>query len=120
MYADAPGARAAASAISETPGIGAIQIVASQAIVDRMAEQPEQAEGMPSVGREDQFMRRFVELARQGMTGLLVEVDEADTHAITQALLSPRPELAYHYRLLVIEELVDTSARAEAAAAGKL
>lgn len=65
-------------------------------------------------------MRRFVELARAGKAGLLIEVGDADTDALGSALKAAGALLAYHYRALVIEELVEASPGAEAAAAGEL
>lgn len=44
----------------------------------RFTQRAEEVGGAPSVGREDQFMLRFVELARQGLCGLLIELGEAD------------------------------------------
>ena len=50
----------------------------------------------------------------------MIEVGHAAPEAIAQVLEANNAALAYHYRTLVIEELVDTKPRAEAAAAGKL
>jgi len=120
MLPDAARGRAAADAVSALPGIGAVQVVEGAAIAQRFTQRAEEVGGAPSVGREDQFMLRFVELARQGLCGLLIDLGEADAAAVAEALQAQRAALAYHYRALVIEELVDASPRAEAAAAGKL
>ncbi len=119
MFLDAAAAQVAVTALAALAEIGSVQLVSSATIVERMS--PRAADrGMPSVGREDQFMRRFVELARDGMDGVLIEVGHAVPEAIAQVLEANNAALAYHYRTLVIEELVDTKPRAEAAAAGKL
>ena len=119
MFLDAAAAQAAVTALAALAEIGSVQLVSSSTIVERMS--PRAADrGMPSVGREDQFMRRFVELAQQGWGGLLVDVGKADTAALGAALQAHGAALAYLYRTLVIEDLVDTTPRAEAAAAGKL
>lgn len=121
MLADAAAAEAAATHLAKIRGIGAMHVVPSAAVIAAMAPGARKAgDGMPSVGREHQFMRRFVELAHAGCSGLLVEVAGADHEAIADALAAQRVELAYLYRLLVIEELVDSSKRADDAAAGQL
>lgn len=120
MFRDAAAAQAAAQALGALAGVGGVQVVGSQAIVEQFGARAAEVGGAPSVGREDQFMRRFVELAGQGLHGVLVDVGDADTDAIAQALQRGGAVLGYHYRALVIEELIDTSPRAEAAAAGKL
>ena len=121
MLVDTPAAEDAAATLAEIEGIGAIDIVPGDAIIAAMNEGAQKAgDGMPSVGREHQFMLRFVELAHAGCSGLLVEVAGADQDAIARALATQRVELAYLYRLRVIEELVDSTERANDAAAGEL
>ena len=120
MLPDFASAQAAADVASALPGVGAVQVVEGAAIVTQFGPRADEVGGAPSVGREDQFMLRFVELARQGLGGLLIDPDKADVAAIGEALNEQRAAVAYHYRALVIEELVDASPRAEAAAAGKL
>ena len=65
-------------------------------------------------------MLRFVELAQAGKAGLLIELADAEVEAISTILNASGALLAYCYRKLVIEELVDASPRVEAAAPGKL
>ena len=120
MFADAAAAQAAATRMAEVPDVGAVQLAEPGAIQQTFAKRAADVGGAPSVGREDQFMLRFVELARGGKAGLLIEVGRADTEALSAALAASGAVLAYYYRKLVIEELVDSSPRAEAAAAGKL
>ncbi len=120
MFKDAAGAHAAVESAAKVEKIGEIQFLSPEAIVQAFAERAESVGGMPSVGREDQFMLRYVELAKEGKVGVLIEVADADPEALGAALDAAGASLAYYYRALVIEELVDTSAKAEAAASGKL
>ena len=121
MFTDEATAQAAAAQIAAVAGVGAITLATAAAIQQAFAQRAaDVGTGAPSVGREDQFMLRFVELARGGKAGLLIEVGRADTEALSAALAASGAVLAYYYRTLVIEELVDSSPRAEAAAAGKL
>ena len=100
---------------------GAITLATPTAIQQAFAQRAaDVGTGAPSVGREDQFMLRFVELAQAGKAGLLIELADAEVEAISTILNASGALLAYCYRKLVIEELVDASPRAEAAAAGKL
>ena len=119
MFADAAAAQAAATRMAEVPDVGAVQLAEPGAIQRTFAKRAADVGGAPSVGREDQFMLRFVELARAGCCGLLIHVDEADPEAIAAALAGHSVELAYLYRFLVIEELLESSKRAEDAAAGE-
>ena len=120
MLADAQAAQDAARQLAEVPDIGAIHVVAPAKIEQVLGKRAADVGGVPSVGREDQFMLRFVELARAGKHGLQIEVGNADTDAIAAILKAASAGLGYYYRTLVIEELIDSSPRAEAAAAGKL
>ena len=121
MLVDATAAEAAAARLAQVKGVGAIDVVPREAIMEAMHEGAQKAgDGMPSVGREHQFMLRFVELARAGRCGLLVEVANAKNEDIADVLATQRVELAYLYGLLVIEELVGSSKRADDAAAGQL
>ena len=120
MFADAAAAQAAATRMAEVPDVGAVQLAEPGAIQQTFAKRAADVGGAPSVGREDQFMLRFVELAQSGKAGLLIELADAEVEAISAILNASGALLAYCYRKLVIEELVDASPRAEAAAAGKL
>lgn len=120
MLADPAAAEAAARRLADVAGIGAIDVVPGADIIESLSDGAQKAGGMPSVGREHQFMLRFVELAQAGRCGLLVEVAHADQDAIAAVLTAQRIDLAYLYGLLVMEELVDSSKRADDAAAGEL
>jgi hypothetical protein len=120
MFPDISAAQAAARRLTGVPGIGRGVVAAPADILQAFASRAAEVGGAPSVGREDQFMLRFVELARAGRAGLLIEVAKSDVAALGAALTASRAELAYHYRALVIEELVQATPRAEAAAAGRL
>ncbi len=120
MFANEAAAQAAAEHIAAVPDVGAISVASPGPIQQAFGERAAEVGGAPSVGREDQFMLRFVELAGAGRAGLLIEVGRAETEALSAALAAGGAVLAYHYRALVIEELVDSTPPAEAAAAGRL
>lgn len=120
MFPDEPAAHGAAHKVATIAHVGAVNVLTSQDIRQAFSERADEVGGMPSVGREDQFMLRYVELAREDEAGLLIGVAGADIDAISQALKEAGALLAYYYRALVIDELIDTSPGAEAAAAGKL
>ncbi|MCK9515933.1 MAG: hypothetical protein WCZ18_12375 [Ottowia sp.] len=120
LLADAAAAQAAAASVSAVRAVGPVAVVPPEAIIEHLGPRADKTGGLPSVGREHQFMLRFVELARAGRCGLLIAVDDADPGAVAAALASHPVELAYLYRLLVIEELVESTKRANDAAAGEL
>ena len=120
MFNSADAARAAVERVAHVPKVGELRYLPPEAIVQAFAERSESVGGMPSVGREDQFMLRYVELASKGKAGLLIDMADAAPEAVSAALAAAGALLAYHYRALVIEELVQTATQAEAAASGKL
>ncbi|QTD44041.1 hypothetical protein [Ottowia testudinis] len=121
MFADEAAARAAAVRLAQVPDMGDITLATPAAIQHAFAKRAaDVGAGAPSVGREDQFMLRFVELAQGGKPGLLIDAARAEPESISAVLNTAGALLAYYYRALVIEELIDTTPRAEAAAAGKL
>jgi hypothetical protein len=115
MFADADRARLAADSLRELVGVGLIQVLSSKALLAQMGERADQMGNLPSVRRELQFMLRFIELARKGMCGLLIEVAHADTDAIAAALKPVHPAVACYYRQSVIEELAHSTPRTTAA-----
>lgn len=118
LVADPTTARAAAASTSVVASVGTVDVIPAEAIIEHLSKGAARAGGMPSLGHERQFMLRFVELARAGCCGLLIRVGHANPHAIADALAAHPVELAYLYKLLVIEELVESSRRANDAAAG--
>lgn len=120
MFRDAAAARATADSVAKLPQVGEVRWLSPESIGQAFARRAESVGGMPSVGREDQFMLRYVELASKGKAGLLIDMADAAPEAVSAALAAAGALLAYHYRALVIEELVQTATQAEAAASGKL
>lgn len=117
MFATTQAADATAAELATIEGIGTIEVVSSGAITEHLAERADEGTSiLPSVGRELQFMRRFVELAREGLCGLLVELASAEVELVARLLDSGKAELAYEYKLLTIEELIVSSRRANDAA----
>lgn len=120
MFTDEPAAHGAAHRVASVSHVGAVNVATAEAIRETFGARAEEVGGIPSVGREDQFMLRFVELARSNEAGLLIEVAHANVPALTQALRDAGARVGYYYRTLIIEELIDASPEAEAAASGKL
>ena len=120
MFNSAADAHAAVTRLAAVHKVGEVRLLPPEAIVQAFAERAESVGGMPSVGREDQFMLRYVELAEEGKPGVLVDVGDASTEDLSAAFAATGAVLAYYYRTLVIEELVQTSTHAEEAASGKL
>lgn len=120
MFATTQAAQSAAAKVSGVDKVGSAAVASPQEITQAFAARAAEVGGMPSVGREDQFMARFVELAGTGNAGLLIEVSGASPDAISKALLDAGALLAYYYRALIIDELVELTGRTEAAAAGRL
>ncbi len=61
---------------------------------------------LPSVGTEGQSVRRYLELARQGLHGLMVHAPEdADTERVMQVLRRVPVAYAQKYHRLAIEDL---------------
>ncbi len=63
-------------------------------------------EQLPSVGMEGEIVRRIGELAATGHHGLLVNLGKDDAQAVADVLNAYGAAAAFHYRELVIEELV--------------
>ena len=120
MFNDAAAAHAAVTEVAKVHKVGEVRSLPPELIVQAFAERTESVGGMPSVGREDQFMLRYVELAKEGKAGALIEMGDAVSDEVGAALAAAGALLAYYYRTLVIEELVEASTQAEAAASGKL
>lgn len=110
----------AAHKVATIPRIGAVSVLTSHDITQTFGERVEEVGGLPSVGREDQFMLRFVELAHDDQSGLLVEVAHANVQSLSQVLREHGADVAYYYRTLIIEELIDPGSEAESAASGRL
>ncbi|HOB65899.1 hypothetical protein [Ottowia sp.] len=120
MFADESAAQAASNRMQAVPDVGDVTLAMPDAIQAAFAKRAAEVGAMPSVGREDQFMLRFVELARAGKCGLLIDMGNADAEAVQAVLDEHGALVAYHYRNLVIEEMVTPTPKAEAAAAGRL
>ena len=120
IFADDATAERAVELVGAIEGVNSARALSPAAIEQAFAQRADEVGGMPSVGREDQFMLRFVELARGGRAGLLIDAGSAESEVLSNALRDAGALLAYHYRNLVIEELVEPTPRAEAAAAGRL
>lgn len=75
--------------------------------VDELQKLVDSAGAMAGFGYEITLMRRYLDLARQGVCWLLVKVDGTDDAARAAALARNQDAvLAVHYRLLTEEELI--------------
>lgn len=61
---------------------------------------------LPSVGMEGEIVQRIGELAEDGQHGLLVALGKDDAREVADVLNAYGATAAFHYRELVIEELV--------------
>ena len=120
MFKDAATAQAAAARVAGVPQIGQVQTVSPGEITQAFAERAKSVGGVPSPGREDQFMLRYVELAQRGCAGVLIDMADAAPDDVATELASAGALLAYAYRALVIEELVTPPPPVEGVAVGKL
>lgn len=63
---------------------------------------------MPSVGADNDIVRRIDDLAQQGYHGVLIELSDKDSVEKLQATLTQvHAAAAFYYRTFVIEELVE-------------
>ena len=63
---------------------------------------------MPSVGADNDIVRRIDDLAQQGYHGVLIELADKDSAETLQATLTQvNATAAFYYRTFVIEELVE-------------
>lgn len=78
-----------------------------QETVEELAAMVGNASGLAGFGYEITLMRRYLELAREGHSWLLVKVDD-DDHAERAAQLGRLygASLAVHYRRFTVEELI--------------
>ena len=64
--------------------------------------------GMPSVGADNDIVRRIDDLAQRGCHGVLIEVTNRDAIENVQAMLTRRQATAaFYYRTFIIEELAE-------------
>ena len=63
---------------------------------------------MPSIGADNDIVRRIDDLAQQGYHGVLIELSDKDSVEKLQATLTQvQATAAFYYRTFVIEELVE-------------
>ena len=100
-------AQAAAQALHALGYDGAVRHATPEVILsDIVPTLGDPGEGLPSVGMEGEIVRRMGELAAAGYHGLLVALGHDDAHKVADVLNAYGATAAFHYRALVIEELV--------------
>lgn len=100
-------AQAAAQALHALGYAGAVRHATPEAILsDIVPTLGDPDEGLPSVGMEGEIVRRMAELAAAGHHGLLVDLGKDKAHKVADVLNAYGATAAFHYRELVIEELV--------------
>lgn len=100
-------AQAAAQALHALGYDGAVRHATPEVILaDIVPTLGDPDAGLPSVGMEGEIVRRIAELAASGHHGLLVDLGKDDAHKVADVLNAYGATAAFHYRELVIEELV--------------
>ncbi|MNY30368.1 hypothetical protein D3C86_1644740 [compost metagenome] len=100
-------AHAAADALDALGYDGAVRHAAPDAILsDIVPTLGVEENELQSVGLEGEIVKRIGELAQQGQHGLLVTLGRDDAHEVAEVLNAYGATAAFHYRELVIEELV--------------
>lgn len=119
MLPDADAAQQAAAALEQVRGIDGVSLALPQSMVDQWSKRAEEIrDNPPSVGREEQFQVRFLELAENGGHGLLIKLgSNTDQAQATEVLVAHQCSVAYEYGRLVIEEWISPSSSAKQAAA---
>lgn len=100
-------AHAAADALHALGYDGAVRHATPEAILaDIVPTLGVEENELQSVGLEGEIVQRIGELAQQGQHGLLVALGRDDAHEVADVLNAYGATAAFHYRELVIEELV--------------
>lgn len=100
-------AQAAAQALHALGYDGAVRHASPKAILtDIVPTLGVTMDELPSVGPEGEIVRRIGDLAAIGQHGLLVALGKDDAHEVADVLNAYGATAAFHYRELVIEELV--------------
>lgn len=100
-------AHAAAEALHALGYAGAVRHATPDAILtDIVPTLGVVDEELSSVGPEGEIVQRIGELAQDGHHGLLVALGKDDAHEVADVLNAYGATAAFHYRELVIEELV--------------
>ena len=86
---------------------GSILMMTPQTILDELAQTAGDEDSMPSVGTEAATVRHFVELARKGQFGVMIQSPSPkDTDHLMKVLEGVPITFGQKYRRLVIEDLV--------------
>ncbi|MGB4926382.1 MAG: hypothetical protein WBP25_07780 [Giesbergeria sp.] len=102
-------ARQAADALDTAGDIGESAYASPEVILKDIVRTLGSSDAvLPSVGAEGDFVRRIADLASAGHHGLLVEVGKHDDAEVLAATLQRVGAVAaFHYRTLVIEDLIE-------------
>lgn len=100
-------AHAAAEALHALGYAGAVRHATPEAILaDIVPTLGVEENELSAVGMEGEIVQRIGGLAQQGQHGLLVALGRDDAHEVADVLNAYGATAAFHYRELVIEELV--------------
>lgn len=112
LYPDEEGVRQVAAALLAADHEGAVAHASPEVImrdIVRTLGTPETP--LPSVGAEDDLVRRIADLATKGHHGALITVASNDTmETVASALTQTGAVAAFYYRTFIIEDLVTQTA----------
>lgn len=109
MFPSAELTRQAATSVADSGHVGECFYADAETIQKTITRTAESGDApMPSVGAEADFVRRIGDLAEHGYGGLLIAMDKQDdAEKLTQTLDAAGAVVAFYYRTLVIEVLVE-------------
>ena len=109
MLPDRDSAAAVGAELAAHAGGGQVSLVEPSeviSVIGATVKGNDDGSGMPSAGSEAATVREFVELARKGHYGLLIEVPEdEDVQRATDVLHTHKFSYAQRYRMLVIQDI---------------
>lgn len=109
LFQDEECVRQCAAALQAAQQTGEVAYASPQTIRRDITHTLEGTETvMPSVGADNDIVRRIDDLARRDHHGLLIQIGEKDAiETVTAALVPHGAAAAFYYRTFVIEELVE-------------
>ena len=109
MFPSAELTRQAATSVADSEHVGECFFADAATIQTTITRTAESGDApMPSVGAEADFVRRIGDLAKSGYCGLLIAMDKHDEpEKLAQTLDAAGAVVAFYYRTLVIEVLVE-------------
>lgn len=111
LFKDQAAAQQLADALQGSAHLGSVAYADPMAIRREITHTVDDTEtALPSVGADNDIVRRIDDLARRGHHGVLIELtDKDDAETVQAALAQHFATAAFYYRTLIIEELVEQS-----------